>query len=160
MTAAVVPVTCVFLALQIAANVTAPISDARDLPVVCGSLVHSEETSDLFHVGELWMQVPAGTAFHRWLSQGVQRQVAVMLTSGPDQYGDEPDVKILTGTLHHNTAPTGTATVHVVFMRDELTGTLGPITFETTSFDLASRFAPYAGKPVSVVIHIFTPPPR
>jgi hypothetical protein len=140
----------------VSADVKAPTCEARDVPVACGRLAQDRSHVNLFHVGELWLHAPTGSIMNRWLLQAADAQVAVTLTSRPDTYGDSPDVKILTGTLQHNTAPRGLATIHIVFMRDEVTGTIGPVTFETTTFGVASRFDRYTGKNVSIVIRVLT----
>jgi len=41
-------------------------------------------------------------------------------------------------------------------MRDEVPGTLGPMTFETTAFGVLSRFDRDTGKDVSIVIRVLT----
>lgn len=154
--AALMPLACVSLALHVSADVKAPTCEARDVPVACGRLAQDRSPDNLFHVGELWLHAPRGSVMDRWLSQAANGQVAVTLTSHPDVYGDQSNVKILTGTLQHNTAPYGLATIHIVFMRDEVTGTLGPITFETTAFGVASQFDRYTGKDVSIVVRVLT----
>src|SRR5689334_11244738 len=152
--AAVVALTCVSLAFHVSAEVNAPTCEGRDVPVVCGRLTQDRSHDNLFRVGELWLHARRGSVMDRWLSQAANRRVVVTLTSHPDAYGDRANVKILTGTLQHNTAPRGMTTIHIVFMRDEMTGTLGPITFETTAFNVASRFDRYTGKDVSIVVRV------
>jgi len=152
--AAAVPLACVALAVQVFVDLKTPTCEARDLPLACGRLVQDHRTDNLFHVGELWLHAPRGSVFHRWLLQAADGQVTVTLTSRPDAYGDDPNVKIVTGTLQHNTAPAGTETIHIVFMRDDVTGVLGPVTLETTAFSVASRVDRFTGQPVSIVIRI------
>jgi hypothetical protein len=125
---------------------------AGDVIVVSGDLAHHAATNDLFHIGELWMQVAPNTQFHRWLSQERKRSVAVILTTSPDRYGDPDTARILTGTLMHETAPGSSPIVHVMFLQDELTGTTGPITFETGDPITARKFDAFDGHTVSVII--------
>jgi len=77
--------------------------------------------------------VPADTEFHRWLSQGIDREVAIILAANVERFADARDVRILTGSLIHGTAPRGTSTIHILFMCDEVTQSVGPITFEIWS---------------------------
>ena len=155
--AAAVSLACIYLARPVSVDLRTPTCEARDLPLVCGRLVQHRRTDNLFRVGKLWLHAPRGSVFDRWLAQAAGAEVVVSLTSRPDSHGGEPNLKILTGTLQHNTAPSELDTIHVVYMRDQHTGTPGPVTFETTAFDLASRFDAYAGRTVSIIIRVLTP---
>ena len=147
---------------------TAPADDA-DVVVASGTLEGNFLAEALFHIGEFWMRVPPDTEFHRWLSQGIRRKVAIMLTANPARFGDATNVRILSGTLMHGTAPNPTPAnidvigrlpkgnlgmVHILFLKDELTGSLGPITFETSDFETAMKFDACNGTHVNIVIKI------
>lgn len=140
-----------------------------DVVVASGTLDDHYFDRDLFHIGEFWMQVPANTQFHRWLLDGMNRRVDIIITTDPKRFSDEKNVRILDGTLMHETAPKPTASsvdvkgdlpdgnlsvVHVLFLKDEATGTFGPITFETSDFETASKFDAYDDKHVAIVIKI------
>lgn len=146
-------------------------SAAKDTEVVVasGTLGGHVLAGALFHIGEFWMRVTPDTEFHRWLAQGIDRKVVVMLTTNPDRFGDARNVRILSGTLMHGTAPNPTPAttdvigrlpagnlplVHILFLKDELSGSLGPITFETADFDTATKFDPYDDTHTNIVIKI------
>lgn len=145
-------------------------ADHADVIVASGKL-HGQFLADaLFNVGEeFWMRVPSDSEFNRWLSQGLKRPVVIRLTTDPARFADVKNMRILSGTLIHNTAPTPTPVttdrvgrlpegnmsfVHVLFLKDELTGSFGPITFETADRVTASKFEPYDGAHVNIVILI------
>jgi len=123
----------------------------------------------LFHIGEFWMQVPPNTEFNRWLSQGLDRNVVIMLSNDTSRFSDVVNVRILSGTLVRNISAAVTpatedvmgrlpegdmAYVHELFLKDEPTGILGAVTFETADRLTASKFEDYVGKPVNVIIRI------
>jgi hypothetical protein len=115
----------------------------------------------LFHIGEFWMQVPSKTLFNRWLSQGRRRTVIIRLMSDASRYADAQNVRVLTGTLMHQTAPRSgrlpagdSAFVHVLFLKDDRTGTLGAVTFQTSDLAIAAKFDAFDDAPVSIVIEI------
>jgi hypothetical protein len=122
--------------------------------VVRGKLVHHRFTNALFHIDDLWMQVAAGTAFHRWLLQGVGRVAAIAVTADPDDLEDQPNVRILTGRLNHQTAPNLDPVVHILFLRDDDTGSLGAVTFETEHRIIADAFDACGDVKIGVVIRI------
>jgi hypothetical protein len=98
----------------------------EDVKVASGTLAHHFLTNDLFRIDKLWMQVTPGTLFHRWLSQGINGDVEIILTASPEKFGDRPNVRILSGTLIRGTAPQTSPIVHNVFLHDERTGSTGP----------------------------------
>ena len=82
---------------------------------------------------------------------------------------DGKSVRILSGRLIHGTAPNPTpvtsnvvgnlpegnsSVVHILFLKDDLTGTLGAVTFETADLDTARKFDAYDGARVNIVIKI------
>jgi len=124
---------------------------------------------DLFHIGEFWISVTPDTLFHRWLSQGIGRKVVIRLTTNSARFGDVRNVRILSGTLKHETAsnPTPSSadvegrlprgnlpTVHILYLKDELTGSLGEVTFETADLRTARKFDAYFDTDVIIVIQI------
>ena len=126
----------------------------------------------LFHIDEFWIRVSTDTEFNRWLSEGLKHNVVVLLTTNPDRFGDQKNVRILSGTLQHGVAPKPTPTttdvvgrlpegdsglVHILFLKDELTGSLGAVTFETADRVVASAFDVYDGAHISIVITIDPP---
>jgi hypothetical protein len=125
-----------------------------DVTVASGKLVHHALTDDLFHIDRLWMRVPSDTEFHRWLSQGINRKVEIVLTYNPRPFDDVAGVRVLTGTMTHNTAPSAKPVVHILFLRDEATGSLGPITFQTTDDRLARKFDDFDSGDVSLVMRL------
>ena len=144
---------------------------AADAVVASGRLDGRLLAASLFHIDEFWMQVASGTDFHRWLSQGLGRSVVVRLAADTARFGDEKNVRILSGTLVHETAPKPTSItsdvvgrlpegdsglVHVFFVRDEIagSGTLSAVTFETADLATVSKFAAYEGGRVNIVIEI------
>jgi hypothetical protein len=44
--------------------------------------------------------------------------------------------------------------VHVLFLRDELSGSLGAVTFETADLETATKFDPYDNTHINIVIAI------
>jgi hypothetical protein len=158
-------------ALMFNGLVTAGTSSAADSETIAasGTLRSQPLAGDIFSIGEFWMRVPANTEFNRWLSQGTNRTVVVTLTANPARFADAKNTRILSGTLMHGTAPkpTPAATdvigrlpegnlpfVHVLFLKDPLTGTLGPVTFETADFATAAKFEPYDDIHINIVIEI------
>ena len=125
-----------------------------EVTVVSGDLVHHALTNDLFHIGDLWMKVKPDTEFHRWLSQGIDRKVTITLTPNADRFADAKDTRILRGSLMHETAPNATPVVHILFLKDELTGSVGAVTFETADSETATKFDSYDDADVSIVIEI------
>jgi len=145
------------LLMLLLAGVSAPgqtvVQDA-DVTVVSGKLAHHWLTNGLFRISDLCMQVAPNTQFHRWLSQGINRDVAIILTRNPDTFGDRDNVRILRGTLTHETAPTTSPIVHVMFLKDELTGSVGAVTFQTDDPVTARKFDVYDGADASIIIEI------
>ena len=144
-------------------------ASGADVIVASGTLDDHYLDRDLFHIGEFWMQVPANTQFHRWLMEGMNRRVVILLANDTRRFSDEKNVRILDGTLMHQTAPKPTASsvdvkgalpdgnlavVHVLFLKDETTGTFGPITFETSDFATASKFDAYDDRHIAIIIKI------
>lgn len=132
----------------------ASVSAQTETTVVLGSLAHHRFSNDLFHIEGLWMLVQPDSVFHRWLMRGANRTAAVALTSDPDRFADQPNVKVLTGRLIHQTAPSASPVLHMFFLRDEWSGTLGPVTFETKDPVIAWMFDQWADSTVSIVIEI------
>ena len=55
----------------------------------------------------------------------------------------------------HQTAPNARPVVHTLFLKDELTGSLGAVTFQTTDLATAAKFDSYDNdNDVSIVIQI------
>lgn len=144
-------------------------AEDAEVIVASGTLGGRFLADALFHIGEFWMRVPPDTQFHRWLSQGINRKVVIMLTTDPARFGDATNVRILSGMLIRGTAPNPTPAtidvigrlpagnlpvVHILFLKDGLTGSLGPITFETADFETAMRFGAYDDTHISIVIEI------
>ena len=140
-----------------------------DVIVASGKLDGQFLANSLFHIGEFWMRVPSGTVFNRWLSDAVNRKVVIMLATNPAQLEDAKTVQILSGTLVHETAPNPTpanidvvgrlptgnlSVVHELFLKDELTGSFGAVTFETADFDTVAKFDAYDNAPITIVIKI------
>ena len=125
-----------------------------DVTVVSGKLAHHWLTDELFHIGDLWMQVAPNTQFHRWLSQGINRGVAIILTRKPDTFGDRDNARILRGTMMHGTSPRTSPIVHIMFLKDELTGSVGAVTFETDDPVLARTFDAFDDGEVGIIIEI------
>ena len=146
-------------------------AEPKDAVLASGKLESRLLAGSLFHIDEFWIRVAADTEFNRWLSQGLNHNAVVMLTSNADRFGDQKNMRILTGRLNHETAAKLTPTttdvvgrlprgdsglVHTMFIKDELTGSLGAATFETADLVVASAFDKYEGAHVSVVIAIET----
>lgn len=144
-------------------------AEDADVIVASGTLDGHFLSQALFHIGEFWMRVPPDTEFNRWLSQGIDRKVVIMLTANPARFSDVKNVRILSGILMHGTAPSPTpattdvigrlpegnlAVVHVLFLKDELTGSFGPITFETADLGTATKFEAYNDTLTNIVIQI------
>lgn len=161
MTAAIVVLT---VAGFRAATPVAARTQRADVTVASGDLDHLRLADDLFHIHDLWIRVAAGTEFHRWLSQGIDREAAIILTTNADRVGDDRNVRILSGRLIHQTAPNPTpsstdavgalppgnlSVVHILYLRDDLTGSLGAVAFQTSDFATASRFDAYDDQTVS-----------
>lgn len=156
---ALVPLACVLLAGHVSTQIGAH-QPCNAITVVRDTLEHHRITNDLFHVHRLWMRVEPGTEFHRWLSQASGGDIAIVLTTEPDSFGDMHDVRILTGTLNHGTAPRDTSVQHIICIRDALTGSVGPITFQTDDLATALLFDAYAGRRASIVMRITQSGPR
>jgi hypothetical protein len=157
----------VLAALPICVNTRAV--ERADVTIADGKLIHSRFSSELFRIDELWMRVTKETEFHRWLSQGIDRNVAIVLTTNTARLGDEAGSRILTGRLMHQTAPNPTPNtvdavgqlppgnlpmVHIVFLRDDRTGTLGAVTLQTSDRATARKFDGFDDANVSIVIKI------
>lgn len=130
------------------------VAQDADVTVVSGQLAHHRLTNDLFHINDLWMQVTPDTQFHRWLSQGINRDVVILLTATPGKFGDRDNVRILSGKLMHGTAPATSPIVHVMFLEDELTGSIGAVTFQTDDSVTARKFDAFDDEDVSIIIEI------
>jgi len=128
----------------------------RGIEVVHGQLEHHRFMNALFHIGDLWMQVSPGTEFHRWLLRGAGRPAAISVTADPADLDDLPNVRILPGRLNHQTAPSLDPVVHILFLRDEVTGTLGAVTFETEDRIIADAFDACGDVKIGIVIEIET----
>ena len=139
--------------------------------VASGKLESRFLAGSLFHIDEFWIRVTAGTEFNRWLSQGLKHNAVVLLTGNPERFADQKDVRILTGLLHHETAPKPTPVttdvvgrlpqgdsglVHVLFVQDEQTGILSTVMLETADRFVVSQFEKFEGARVSIVIAIET----
>ena len=142
------------LAVLCGAVCTAQTPARPDVTVASGKLAHHFLTNDLFHIDELWMQVAPDTVFHRWLSQGINDKASIVLTTNPDTFGDRPNIRILTGRLTHEVNPSESPIVHMMFLRDEATGTVGAVTFETDDPVTAQKFDGFDDKDVSIVIEL------
>ena len=144
-------------------------AERADVTLAAGKLAHHRFSNDLFQVAELWIRVAENTEFHRWLSQGIDREVSVVITTQTARLTDETDTRILTGKLVHQTAPNPTPNtvdvvgqlppgdlpmVHIVFVRDEAFGTLGAVTLQTSDGATASRLEGFDDASVSIVIAI------
>ena len=162
--------TAVIVSMVVGPGTIAPrAADDGDLVVASGTLDGRFLDSALFHIGEFWMRVPPDTEFNRWLSQGLGRTVVIRLLTDPARFDDVKNVRILTGILMHQTAPKptpattdvvgrlpegGSGFVHVLFLKDELTGTLGAVTFETADVATAAKFDIYNGLRINIVIQL------
>jgi len=124
----------------------------QDVTLIAGKLAHHRLTNDLFHINGLWMRVEHGTVFHRWLLRASGREVAIAMTDNPSRFADLPDVRILSGRLIHQTVPSATPIVHIVFLTDSRTGTIGAVKFETKDRLIAALFDEWSDSEVSVVI--------
>jgi hypothetical protein len=132
-----------------------PAPDDKEVAVATGTLVHHELTDDLFHIDNLWMKVKPGTAFHRWMMQGVDRTAFVIVTTNPERFLDADNVRILPGRLMHNTTPDEDGPpMHLLFLKDELTGSLGAVTFQTDDPAIVKKVEPFCDTRISVIIGI------
>jgi hypothetical protein len=146
-----------------------------DVVVASGTLDGQLLGKSLFHIGAFWIRVPANTEFYRWLSQGLDHHVVITLTTNVRRFGDEKNLRILSGTLIQETAPAPTPNttnvvgslpegdlpfVHILFLKDEVTGTLGAATFETADFVTASKFNGLDNKHVDIVIQLLGDGPK
>lgn len=102
------------------------------------------------------MRVEPHTAFHRWIVQGAGNRAAIALTDDAARFADVPDVRILTGRLMHQTAPSASPVLHMLFLKDDVTGSLGAVTFETKDPVIAQTFDRWADVNVSIIIEIRT----
>jgi hypothetical protein len=116
-----------------------------EVTMVAGTLVHHLMTADRFHIGDVW------------LSQGVDQHVAIILTADPERFVDVKGVRILTGTLIHDTKPNTWPAVHELFLKDLMTGAFSAVTFETTNPSIAKTFDFFDNPEVSVIIQITRP---
>ena len=60
-----------------------PYAAERDITIASGKLAHHRFSNELFRIHELWIGVAEDTEFHRWLSQGIDRNVALVLRRIP-----------------------------------------------------------------------------
>ena len=159
----------VVVSIVVGLGATGAVAASTAVSVVSGTLKIEVLDDPIFHIDDLWMRVPSDTEFHRWLSEGLDQRVDVQVTTDPAGFADQPHMRILTGTLIHQTAPAPTAVttdvmgklprgdspmVHILFLQDPLSGSLGPITFQTTDRDMAAKFVPYDGRRIGIVIRI------
>jgi hypothetical protein len=155
--------------VPLVACVTMHAAELPDVILAAGKLAHHRVSNELFQVDELWIRVAEDTEFHRWLSQGINREVTVSITTQTAQRTDQAGTRILTGKLVHLTAPNPTPTtvdvvgqlppgnlpmVHIVFVRDEALGTLGAVTLQTSDGATVSRLQGFDDADVSIVIAI------
>jgi len=146
---------CLLAGAPAISGLVRPVPGDKEVAVASGTLVHHELTDDLFHIDNLWMKVKPDTAFHRWLMQGVDRTAFVILTTNPARFLDADNVRILPGRLMHNTTPAeGGPPMHVLFLKDELTRSLGAVTFQTDDPAIVKKVEPFCGAPISVIIEI------
>jgi len=137
------------------ACVSRPVIPILDRSLIAsGVMDHHRLTNDLFHVNDFWMRVTPDTEFHRWLSQGIDRHVSISLTTTPERYGDSSNVRILTGTLIHNTSIDASLILHVLYVQDPQTRALSPVTFETVDQHTAAKWDNFDNGEVSVVIRV------
>lgn len=97
---------------MILSGAAAPTIDAATtgaVVVASGKLEGRFRAGALFHIDEFWMHVNDGTEFNRWLSQGLDHEVVVRLAAGAATSGDEPNARVLSGTLSHQMAPKPTS---------------------------------------------------
>ena len=127
-----------------------------DAVIVAGPLVHHRLANALFQIGELWMRAEPGTVFHRWMLSGAGRHATISVTTQPDRYADVPHVRIITGRLIHQTAPSASPVIHSLFVQGQETGRLGALTFQTTDKVIADAFDAWTDAEVSIVIRIRT----
>jgi hypothetical protein len=125
-----------------------------DVVVVLGTLAHHRLSNDLFRIDRLWMRVEPDTLFHRWLLRGAGHTAAIAVTTAPDRFADLPNVRILTGRLVHQTSPSANPVIHMFFQQDDLTGTLGAVTFQTEDRILALTLDAWCDAEVSLIIEI------
>ena len=93
------------------------------------------------------------------------------MAAGAATSGDEPNARVLSGTLSHQMAPKPTSIdsdvvgrlprgdsgfVHEYFVSDAIAGavTLSPVTFETADSATVAKFSPFEGGRVTIVIEI------
>ena len=76
------------------------------------------------------------------------------MTTEPERYGDAKDVRILTGTLIHNTAIDAMVVTHILYIQDPETRALSPITFETVDSSAARKWDVFDSGEVGVVIQM------
>jgi hypothetical protein len=166
----------VLAAALVAAGATVTFAaEPTEVILASGKLDGRFLAGSLFHIDEFWIRVSEGTEFHRWLAEGLKHNVVVLLTTNPDRFGDMKNVRILSGTLKHIVAPKPTPVttdvvgrlpegdsglVHELFLQDELTGSIGAVTFETADRVVASAFDVYDGTHISIVIAIDPPDKR
>lgn len=140
-----------------------------DVVVASGTLRGQFLAEALFHIDEFWISVPADTEFNRWLSRGLGHTVVVRLMTDPSRFADVKDVRVLGGTLMHGLAPVATPNtvdavgrvpagdspvVHILFLRNDLTGSFSPVTFQTADLVTAAKFDAYDDAPINIVIQI------
>jgi hypothetical protein len=161
----------VIIALLLAGCVPGKLLAAGDTETIVASGKLDDEflARALFHIGEFWIRVPPDTEFNRWLSQGIDHQIIIRIMSDPARYADAKNTRILSGTLMHSTAPNPTPAttdavgrlpngdlpvVHVLFLKDEVTGIFSAVNFETADFATVAKFDAFDDKPISIVIEI------
>ena len=143
------------LVLSAGACVSRPVIPILDRSLIAsGTLEHHVMTNDLFRINDFWIRVTPDTEFHRWLSRGIDGHVSISLTTTPGRYEDSANVRILTGTLAHNTAIDATLVLHVLYVIDPQTRALSPVTFETVDPHTASKWDDFDDGEVSVVIKV------
>jgi hypothetical protein len=141
--------------LVLNACVSRPVIPILDRSVIAsGTLEHHALTNDLFRINDFWMRVTPDTEFHRWLSEGIDRHMSISLTTHPERYGDSRAVRLLTGTLVHNTSVDAMVVTHILYVQDPETRELSPITFETVDASTARKWDEFDNGEVSVVIKV------
>jgi mono/diheme cytochrome c family protein len=125
-----------------------------EIQIASGPIEHHVLTGDVFRIEKIWMRVAPNTQYHRWLSSGTGSRSTLVLTSDPRRFGDRHNVRILTGRLICNTAPSEMPIVHEFFLTDDATGAFSPVTFETEDGATAAKFEQWNNAVVSLVIEI------
>ena len=112
--------------------------------------------------GELDGQFLADSLFH-------VGNVVIRLTTDPARFADARDERMLAGTLIDETAPNPTPMttnvtgrlpegnmpmIHILFLKDERSGSLGTVTFQTADYETAGKFSAHGGTNVGIIIKL------